>query len=297
MKLKVFFVIFLILILPIVNAVTVVQVDTPPAEEEKGNFLSNTFSFLKEPVFWYVVIGLIILTLFFVVMFFIIRWLIKFLKSQNDIFYLLKNDRIKMAKIQRRYDSKHWWKIKKNAPIRLVKKEGDKLIISRPIAYHRGDYTTNEGNVTIAMNLEGKNKYFFFPETDLMIIPNREKVEVEQLNKKGEKEIIQIANLPRSKDIVQFNENEILIFAESLSKVGQFIIPVIKSKDGKVIDLALPTFASLKEVVLGDYLYVQTDEFGKLAKQSMNINPNVRAITKVGDQNSNVEMTGVDGNQ
>jgi hypothetical protein len=283
------------MLFPLVHAVTVVNVEEPKQEEPKGNFLTNAFSFLKEPIFWYVVIAIAVLTVFVVVAFFVIRWLISFLKSQNDIFFLLKKDRIKLAKIQRRYDSKHWLKIKKNTPIRMVKKEGERLIVSRPFAFHRGDYITNEGNVILALNLEGKNKYFFFPDTDILVIPNRDKVQIEQLSEKGERKVVEVINLPKAKDIIQFNENEILLFAESISKVGQFLIPVIKSKDGKVIDLAMPTFATLKEVVLGDYLYVQTDEFGKLAKQSMNINPNVRALTKVGDQNQQVEVSGVDG--
>jgi len=238
----------------IVSAVTVVNVEKPNQPEEKGNFLSNSLSFLKEPIFWYVVIGIVIITIFAVILFFIIRWLVSFIKSRNDIFFLLKKDRVKLAKIQRRYDSKHWLKIKKNTPIRLVRKENGKLVISRPFAYHRGDYLTNEGNIILSLNLEGKNKFFFFPETDILIIPNREKVDVEQLDEKGETKVVTIDKLPRAKDIVQFNENEILLFAESISKVGQFLIPVIKTENGKVIDLSMPTFASLKEVVLGDYL-------------------------------------------
>jgi hypothetical protein len=287
--------VFLLILLPLVSAVQVVEVQNTQPTPEKEGFLSNTFAFLKEPVFWYIVGAVVIITIIVVILFFVIRWLIKFLKSRNDIFYLLKTDRIKLAKIQRRYNSTHWWKIKKNTPIRLVRMENDKLLVSRPFAFHRGDYVTHEGNVMLAINMDGRKKYWFFPETDLLVIPNREKVTIEQLTEKGERKVIEITNLPKAKELIQFNADEILIFAESLSKVGQFIIPVIKSKDGKIIDLALPTFNTLKEVALGEFLYVQTDEFGKLAKQSMNINPNIRAITKVGDQSSNVEMQGLDG--
>jgi hypothetical protein len=64
----------------------------------------------------------------------------------------------------------------------------------------------------------------------------------------------------------------------------------LKSQDGKIIDLSLPVYVSLKQVVLGDYLYEQTDEFGKLAKQSMNINPNLRYQMKAGDSSQSVEI-------
>lgn len=293
MKKRIVVFVFLLILINFVSAVQVVEVQPP--QEEKQGFFANTFGFLREPVFWYIVIAVVIITAIAVILFFLIRWLITFLKARNDLFFMLKKDRIKLAKIQRRYNSTHWWRIKKNIPIRLIKKQGDKLMVSKPFAYHRGDYTTNEGNVLIALNMEGKNKFLVFPDTDILVILNREKVKIEQLNDKGERKIIALTKLPKAKDIVQFNENEILIFAESLSKVGQFLIPVLKTEDGKIIDLAMPTFETLKEVVLGDYLYVQTDEFGKLAKQSMNINPNVRAMTKVGDSNQQVDIQGAEG--
>jgi len=64
----------------------------------------------------------------------------------------------------------------------------------------------------------------------------------------------------------------------------------LKSKDGKIMDLSLPVYETLKQVVLGEYLYEQTDEFGKLAKQSMNINPNLRYAMKSQDASQSVEL-------
>jgi len=221
-----------------------------------------------------------------VLLFFAIRWLVQFIKDRKDIFFQLKKQRLKMASIQRRYPSSHWWKIHKNAPIRIVKRNKDKLTISDPIGYHRGDYVTHEGNFILSMNLIGNNKWFFFPITDLLIIPNKKEVKV--MKKDGKEETI--ANLPQADEIIQFNNNEILLFIESISNVGMFYIPVMKAKDGKVVDLSLPTYSSLKQVILSDYLYEQTDEFSKLAKKSMDINPNIRATIKTQDNSSAVEV-------
>jgi hypothetical protein len=280
----------ILLFIPFINAVQVIEVNQTSQEPQKEGFLAKTFSFLFNPIFWYVVAGLVLITIFFVVMFFIVRWLIKYLKSQNDIFFKMRKERIQLAKIHRRYNSNHWWKVEKNVPVRLIKKENDKLIISKPIGHHRGDYTTHEGNVIISLNLIGKKKWFIYPDTDILVILNRETIKLEQRDVKGKKTSIELINLPQAKDIVQFNENEVLIFAESLSKVGHFLIPVLKTKDGKIIDLSLPTYSTLREVILGDYMYSQTSDFGVLAKKSMEINPNVRAITKVGDANNSVDI-------
>jgi hypothetical protein len=281
--------ILLFLLIPFVYAQQVVQVQQEQAPVKKS-FLSNAFGFLKSPIFWWIVIGLAIIIAIVIGLFFLVRWLVKFLKSRNDIFWRLKSERMKLAKIQRRYNSKAWFKVYKNTPIRLVKKENGHLFVSQPIAYHRGDYTTHEGNVVICMNLRDNKKFFIFPITDLLVIPNKEKVKITRKNDKGKIEIITLDNLPQAKDIVQFNENEILIYADSLSNVGMFYVPVLKTKDGKIIDLSLPVYQSLREVVLGDYLYEQTDEFTKIAKKSMDINPNLRYATKLGDSSQSIEV-------
>lgn len=279
----------LLLLIPIIYSADVIQVaqEQPPA---KKGFLSSTFGFLKNPIFWYIIIGLVLLLLFVIGIFFLVRWLVKFIKSRSDIFWKLKTERIKLAKIQKRYPSNSWYKVEKNTPIRLVKKENGKLSISQPIAYHRGDYMTHEGNVVICMNLRNNKQYWFFPITDLLIIPNKESVEITERNEKGKIEKVKIDNLPQAKDIVQFNENEILIHAESLSNVGMFYFPVLKATDGKIIDLSLPVYQSLREVVVGEYLYTQSDDFVKVARKSMDLNPNLRYQMKAGDSNQNIEI-------
>jgi len=278
-------------LIPYISSEVVVVPDGQQQQTtEKKGFFDTYFGFLKEPIFWYVIVGLILFMAILVGLFFLVRWLVKYLKAKDDIFYKLKIERVKLAKIQRRYPSKSWYKVHKNTPIRLVKKEKGKLVVSNPIAYHRGDFTTHEGNVIISMNLKDKKKFFFLPITDLLIIPNKEKVEIQKKNNKGKMEVITIDNLPQAKDVVQFNEDEILIFAESISNMGIFYAPVLIAKDGKIVDLSLPVYQSLREVILGDYLYEQTAEFVNVAKKSIDLNPNLRYQMKAGDNSQNVDV-------
>jgi len=55
-------------------------------------------------------------------------------------------------------------------------------------------------------------------------------------DEKGKPKENHIDNIPRARDIVQFNDNEILLHAESVTLMGHFLIPVLRSKDGKLID-------------------------------------------------------------
>ena len=281
---------FFMLLIPIVFSAQTIQV-TGEQPAQKKSFFDTYFWFLSEPIFWYIVIGFLFLLAVIIGLFFLIRWLIGFLKRRNDIFFALQRERIKFAKIQRRYNSKAWWRVSKNAPIRFVKKdERGQLYVSNPVAYHRGDYTSHEGNVIISMNLIGDNKWLFFPKTTLLIIPDREKAVIQARDEKGKMQEVTIENLPRAKEIVQFNENEILIFAESFSNSGMFYVPVLKAKDGKIINLTMPVYQSLRDVILEDYLYSQTDEFTKIAKKTMDLNPNLRYAIKSGDSNQSTEI-------
>jgi len=285
-----FFILSVLFMLNLSSAVEVVQV--PKEEPQKQGIFSSMFGFLKEPIFWYIVIAFIIFVIIGIGLFFLVRWLVKFIKQRNDVFFRMKQDRMILAKVHRRYPSTHWWKNEKNTPVRLAKKDEDgRLIISRPIGYHRGDYITHEGNMIIWLNLIGKKQYMIFPASDLLVIPNKAEIKIVQRNEKGERVREDIYKLPVAKDIVQFNEGEILLFAEGVSNVGIFLIPVLKSKDGKIIDLALPIYSSLQEVVIGDFLYEQSASFVGLAKKAVDMNVDLRARTKLQDSNQNVDVS------
>lgn len=279
-----------IFLLSFIHSAQTVQVIQEQPPEKKGWF-DTYLGFLKSPIFWYIFVGVILFILICIGLFFLIRWLVKYLKSRANIFWKLKSERIKLAKIHKRYPAKHWWKVSKNLPIRLVRKENNgKLYISNPIAYYRGDYTTHEGNVVLCMNLKEDRRFLFFPITSLLIIPNKDSIEFFKKDKKGRIEKVIIGNLPKANDIIQFNDNEILVYAESFSAIGMFHAPVLKAKDGKIIDLALPVYDSLRDVVLEEYLFEQTDEFAKVSKKSIDLNPHLRYEVKAGDSSGHVEV-------
>jgi hypothetical protein len=281
----------LLAILFSINLVLAQTIQVPTQQtEKKAGFFENTFGFLKSAYFWYILLGFILVLAILIGIFFLVRYIVKFLKSRNDIFYKLKTERQKLARIQKRYPSKAWYHIEKNTPIRLVNQINGKVRLSSPIAYHRGDYRTHEGNLVISLNLIGNKKWWFFPITDLLIVPNKKSIEISRKTEHGKPVTIAIDNLPQAEDIIQFNENEILIYAENLSNTGQFFIPVLRAKDGKIIDLSLPAYQSLKEVVMGNYLAEQTDDFVKIAKKTMDLNPNLRYQTKAGDSSQSVEI-------
>jgi len=270
----------------VLGATTVVQQQSPP--EEKKGIWASTKSFLTSPLFLGILLFAFVLVGLAIASYFLITWLIRYLREQKDIFINLKRRRIKLAKAHRRYTS-HPIRIKKNAPIRLVRKNNNRAEISSPIGYYRGDYTSHEGNVIVAFNFLRKKKLFVLPVMDILVIPNRPELKIYEKNKKGERVTIQVEGIPIAQDIIQFNNNEVLIHAESISDVGEFHVPVLKAKDGKIIDLSLPVYHTLKEAVMDDYLYNQTVSFAMLSKKGLEINPFVRTAQKLNDSAQNQE--------
>lgn len=281
----------LILVLLSINLVlsaTVIEVQQANQPEP----VSHWYDFFKSPLFWGIILTIILFIIVSVAVIFAIRWIVSFIKSRNDVFYKIRKERLYLCKLHGRYaDYGHFWKVSKNPPVRLVSKSETSLRLSKPIGYYRGDFISNEGNMNISLNLIGDKAYYVFPKRSLLIIPNKDKVKIKQIDSNGKSVIQEINNIPTAKDLVQFNDGEILLFIDSITMSGLFLIPVLKSKEGRIIDLSLPIFQTLKENFAVDYLYEQTDEFGRLSKRAMDINPNVRAIEKLSDSNKNIEVS------
>jgi hypothetical protein len=268
----------------------IIQVPTDQKPASKNPF-DSTIAFFKMPLVWWIIGIFLLVLLFGVGIFFFVRWIVKFLKQREDIFYRIRQEKLKLSKAQKTYPSTSWFHYEKNTPIRLLRQNADgKPFLTRPIAYHRGDYTTHEGNIVIAFNMKGNEIFWIIPRTELIVIPNKSKVEIQTRNSEGKTETITIDNLPTAKDIVQFNENEIILHAESICNTGYFYVPVVKTKEGKIIDLSVPVYSSFKAVALESLLYEQTDEFVKIAKKSIDLNPNLRYQIKSADANQSIEV-------
>jgi hypothetical protein len=290
----VFTILFLALLfgIPLVSsAQQVIQVPTGDQPAKPKGAWDSFVSILKSPAFWWglfiflLIIGAIIGIGFF------IKWLIGFIKQGDDVFYKIRKEKMKLAKAQKTYPSKAWLKYEKNTPIRLMRKNSEgKAYLTKPIAYHRGDYTSHEGNIVIAFNMKGNEIMWVIPKTELLIIPNRKEINIDTRDAEGKSITVRLKNIPTAKDLVQFNENEIILHAESICNTGYFYVPVVKTENGEVLDLSIPTYATLKEVAIGNLLFEQTHEFVQVAKKSINMNPNLTYDIKRSDSNQSIEV-------
>lgn len=134
-----------------------------------------------------------------------------------------------------------------------------------------------------------------FPRNDLLIINTKPKMtiyEKKEVITGTKREVVKVSkeiDLPI--DFAVFGQNEIILYAYSIDMDirTNFYYPVLKDKDGRIINMFFPTYENMKEVVVESYLFDQTDDFVKVAKKSIDLNPLIRGHNKVLDNSSSIE--------
>lgn len=217
----------------------------------------------------------------------------KYIKQRDDLLFQVRRERLKLCRAQRSYKSKSWFKISKNPPIRLATyqwREGKPFLhLSRPVAYHRGDMFSNDGNLLISMYVPGNRTFFIFPRAELLVINNKPMRNIKIGNKEYE------YKLPTAKEVVQFqyNPDEIILYADGISDVGPVYVPVIRDTNGDPIDLATFAMQNLHDVAIPYHFSEMLNLWATNNKKAVDTNPYVRIANKTSDSNMSVDQ----GNQ
>lgn len=238
-------------------------------------------------------VAIIVLAIaFLAIIGFVIYKVYQMMKKRDDLMFKVRRERLKLCKAQRSYKSKGWlpWNFKKNTPIRLMKyewRDGKPYpILSQPIAWHHGDFASNEGNLIISAYIPGNRFLLVFPRPELIIINNRP----ERRIKIGKVE--HSYKLPVARDIVQFQHdpNEIILNADGLSDAGEIYVPVLRDQTGNPIDLATFAIDNMMNVGISHLFNEQINSWAIANKKAVDTNPYVRIMQKTSDSNMSVEQ-------
>jgi len=86
-----------------------------------------------------------------------------------------------------------------------------------------------------------------------------------------------------AKDLITKSEDKILIRGFGLEKVKYFLYPVLKDEKGNIADKSLEIFERERNSAIITTMYQQAEDFANISRELININPNVRYITKTGE--------------
>ena len=254
---------------------------TAPASASGG---SSTTFILGAVVL--IILALVIIGVLIYVAYRVYKWL----KIRNDLLYQVRKERLKLCRAQRVYGAKHWLFAEKNPPIRLFYyrwQDGKPFpVLSRPVAYYRGSFYSNDGNLVMSIYVPGNRTFFIIPRSELLIINNRPERKI-TIGKNT-----YTYKLPTAKDLVEFRQSpdEIILHADGISDVGNVYVPVIRDTEGHPIDLATFAIDSMHDVAIPYHFGEMLNRWAEHNKKAVDTNPYVRIANKTSDSNMSVEQ-------
>lgn len=168
-------------------------------------------------------------------------------------------------------------------PVMIVGSFGIKAIGS-----YLGECVTSDGYRNFL--LWDSRKYIFWKNVFVVKVNLNDKFRIETVGKDNKRTIEEIS-LP--KDLIVEGDSAIAVKGEGLDKAGYFFYPLVRDEAGNIICMDLVAYARSKDVAMLDTLYQQTEDFSKVQRQAINMNPFVRFSQKTrGDTITGAEESG-----
>jgi hypothetical protein len=159
----------------------------------------------------------------------------------------------------------------------------------RVVGAYLGECTTSDGYKNYL--LFDSRKFLFWKNTFILKVNLNDKVKIESFNQQTKKRETKEYELPS--DMITEGENVIAIKGEGVDVSGYFYYPLLTDKEGNIVNMDLIAYAKSREVAMLDTLYQQTEDFAKVQREAININPNVRYVIKTkGESMSDVDTGG-----
>jgi hypothetical protein len=157
------------------------------------------------------------------------------------------------------------------------------------VGYYLGECVTSDGYKNYL--LWNARKYFFWKNKFILKVNMNDTVRIETVDEKTRKRTVVEHKIP--KDLILEGDSVIAIKGEGVDKAGYFYYPLITDEKGNIVNMDLIAYARAKDVAMLDTLYQQTEDFSKVQRQAINMNPNVRYIMRTkGDTISGAEEGG-----
>ena len=153
------------------------------------------------------------------------------------------------------------------------------------IGYYSGECITGDGYKNF---LVWNGRKWLFWKNDFIVRVNlNDKIRIETRSSENKREIREY-ELP--KDLLIEGENVIAIKGEGVDKANYFYYPLLVDRNGNIINMDLIAYARAREVAILDTLYQQTEDFARVQREAININPYLR--WRVKSQGESVQSTG-----
>lgn len=258
-----------------------------PAQITQPTQAPSTITIGMSTLFMLLLVGLVLLIIVGVVLFFFVKWVKDFIKNRDDFLFRVKSERMRLCGIHSNRKV-HNFRVTKNTPIRLVHPDSNgKMIIEPPLAYYGGHYISSDASVYIKFMSPSYKLIDFILlawlplyEPQLLLIPSKKTLLIEG----------KAVDVPET--LVQFNDDEILIHAYGIDTLGErdIFCPVLKDKNGLVIDMKYPIYEAFKSITMAEVNMNLLSAMPSQIRAATSSNPLILGINKVSDTNNEIPM-------
>lgn len=140
------------------------------------------------------------------------------------------------------------------------------------IGYYLGECITSEGYRNFLC--WNRRKFIFWKNEFIVKVNLNADWKIETWNPETKQREIRSFNLPT--DLIIEGENAIILKGEGLDVAGYYYYPIMTDTDGNIVNMDLIAFARSRDVAMLDTLYQQTEDFVRVQREAINLNPNVR---------------------
>lgn len=145
----------------------------------------------------------------------------------------------------------------------------------KSVGWYEGECITADGYKNFLIS--NGRKWLFWKNKFVLRVNLNEKHIIETRDEKGKRELREYL-IP--KDNIIEGSDVIVIKGEGFDKANYFYYPLVSDKDGNIVNMDLIAFARAREVAMLDTLYQQTEDFARVQREAININPHVRYSLK-----------------
>ena len=157
------------------------------------------------------------------------------------------------------------------------------------VGNYLGECTTSDGYQNYL--LWNARKYVFWKNKFVLKVNRNDTYKIETVDPKTNKRTVVTHPLP--KDLIIDGDSVIVVKGEGVDESGYYYYPLITDEKGNIVNMDLVAFSRARDVAMMDTMYQQTEDFSKVQRQAINMNPNVRYITRTkGDSISGADESG-----
>lgn len=149
------------------------------------------------------------------------------------------------------------------------------------VGFYMGECITSDGYRNFLC--WNRRKYIFWKNEFIIKVNLNKTCKIESFN--SETKLREVIEYQLPDDLIIEGEDAIIVKGEGVDVSGYYYYPIMRDEvTGDIVNMDLIAFAKSRDVAMLDTLYQQTEDFVRVQREAINLNPNVRYVARTQGQ-------------